>query len=384
MPFEFATATRIVLGRGTISQAGPCAKELGKRALVVTGRNPGRAAPLLDSLRGHDVSTVIFSVSGEPEIGTIDEGVALGKREKCDIVIGFGGGSVLDTGKAIAAMLANEGELLNYLEVIGRGKALTRSSTPFIAIPTTAGTGSEVTRNAVLGSLEHRVKVSLRSHLMLPRLALVDPEVTYDLPAAITASTGMDALTQLIEPYVCSRANPVVDSLCVEGIRRAARSLRTAVTKGHDPSAREDMSIASLFGGLALANAGLGAVHGLAGPIGGMFPAPHGAVCAALLPKVMNANLRALRQRASGDQAISRYEEIARLLTGDAQATADAGVEWVRNLVDDFQIPTLSMYGVKQGHARELISKARVSSSMKANPIALTDEELREVVERAL
>ena len=211
------------------------------------------------------------------------------------------------------------GELLDYVEIIGRGQALTKPSAPFIAIPTTAGTGSEVTRNAVLASPEHRVKVSLRSPLMLARVALVDPELTYDLPPALTASTGLDALTQLIEPFVCLRANPMTDGLCVEGMRRAARSLRVAFTDGQNKSAREDMAVASLFGGLALANAGLGAVHGFAGPIGGMFPAPHGAVCAALLPHVMTANIRALRQRAPGSEALRRYDKVARLLTGSTQ-----------------------------------------------------------------
>ena len=195
-------------------------------------------------------------------------------------------------------MLTNRGDVLEYLESVGPGKALTDRPAPFIAIPTTAGTGSEVTRNAVLTSPEHRAKVSLRSPLMLPTVALVDPELTYGLPPAVTAATGMDALAQLIEPFVCSRANPVTDSLCVEGMRRVARSLRKAFEGGPNEPARLDMAIASLFGGMALANAGLGAVHGLAGPIGGMFPgAAHGAVCAALLPHVVTANLIALRAR---------------------------------------------------------------------------------------
>src|SRR5208282_5705063 len=228
----------------------------------------------------------------------------------------FGGGSAIDAAKAIAAMLTNKGELLDYVEIIGRGKPLTQPSAPFIAVPTTAGTGSEVTRNAVLASPEHRVKVSLRSPLMLPRVAVVDPELTYALPPAITASTGLDALTQLIEPFVCARANPMVDALCIEGIRRAARSLREVVHQNPGKSAREDMALASLFGGIALANAGLGAVHGFAGPMGGMFAAPHGALCAALLPGVMAANVAALRRRQPGGEGLRRYDEIARLLTG--------------------------------------------------------------------
>ena len=285
------------------------------------------------------MSAAIFSVSGEPEISTVEQGVALAKTENCDLVIGFGGGSTLDAAKAIAAMLTNGGDLLDYIEIIGRGKKLTKWSAPFIAIPTTAGTGSEVTRNAVLASPEHKLKVSLRSPLLFAKVAMVDPELTYDLPPALTASTGLDALTQLIEPFVCNRANPMTDGLCVEGLRRAARSLRVAFSKGQDKDAREDMAVASLFGGLALSNAGLGAVHGLAGPIGGSFSAPHGAICAALLPHVMAINLRALRQRDPHGAALYRYEEAARWLTGNMNAKADDGVKWVRALVKDLKIP---------------------------------------------
>ena len=213
-----------------------------------------------------------------------------GAEERCDTVIGFGGGAALDAAKAIAILMTNPGDVTDYLEIIGRGKTLTEPPVPCIAIPTTAGTGSEVTRNSVIASREERVKVSLRSPLMLPKVVVVDPELTYDLPPAITASTGVDALTQLIEPFVCSRANPLTDGLCQEGIERVARSLRRAFESAGrgeapaDAAAREDMAVASLFGGLALANAGLGAVHGLAAPLGGMIGAPHGAVCAALLP----------------------------------------------------------------------------------------------------
>jgi alcohol dehydrogenase class IV len=383
MRFEFATANRIIFGPGTLREAGPLAKEFGRHALVVTGRDSHRAQLLTSVLHEHGVGATLFSVAGEPELATIQRGAALARREHCDLVISFGGGSALDAGKAIAAMITNEGNLLDYLEVIGSGKPLTKPSAPFIAIPTTAGTGSEVTRNAVLASPEHGVKVSLRSAFMLPKIALVDPELTYDLPPAITASTGLDALTQLIEPYVCSRANPMTDALCVEGIRRAARSLRVASQNGHDAAAREDMAVASLFGGIALANAGLGAVHGFAAPIGGKFPAPHGAVCAALLPHVMHANLRALRDRQPARGALRRYEEIARLLTGNTTATADDGVEWVRRLVTDLQIPGLRSYGLKSEDTADLVTKAEKASSMKANPVALTREELAGVLERA-
>jgi alcohol dehydrogenase class IV len=384
MKFEFATATRIVFGAGAVNDAGAIAGDFGRRALVVTGRDATRAERLLANLKSAGMSAATFPVMGEPELATVEQGTKLAKAERCELVIGFGGGSAIDTAKAIAAMLANGGELLDYVEIIGRGKPLAKPSTPFIAIPTTAGTGAEVTRNAVLASPEHKVKVSLRSPLMLARVAVVDPELTYDLPPALTASTGLDALTQLIEPFVCNRANPLTDGLCVEGLRRAARSLRIAFSKGQDKDAREDMAVASLFGGLALSNAGLGAVHGFAGPIGGSFPAPHGAICAALLPHVMAMNLRALRQRDPDGPALYRYEEAARWLAGDMKAKADDGLKWVRALVLDLKVPRLGSFGIQREHFPGLVAKAANASSMKANPIVLTPEELTEILEQAL
>lgn len=393
MNFEFATATRVIFGVGALREVGVRAKEFGHRALVVTGRDTRRAEPLLTILREQGVTGLTFSVFGEPEIETIEQGIKQARHQHCEMVIGFGGGSALDAGKAIAAMLTNNGELLDYLEVIGRGKTLAKPSAPFIAIPTTAGTGSEVTRNAVLASAQHHLKVSLRSPLMLPKLAIIDPALTYALPPAVTASTGLDALTQVIEPYVSCRANPMTDALCVEGIRRATRSLKIACQAAHDKSsesnpasraAREDMAVASLFGGFALANAGLGAVHGLAGPIGGMFSAPHGAVCAALLPHVMHANIRALRQREPNSESLLRYREVARLLTGSREAKEEDGIAWVQNAVSELHISPLGSYGITRAHTSTLIEKAAQASSMKANPISLTTAELTEILERAL
>jgi alcohol dehydrogenase class IV len=384
MKFEFATADRIIFGAGRLKEIGPLAKDNTKRALVVTGRNAARAEPLLATLRENGVETVIFSVAGEPEIATVEKGTALAKEEKCDSVFGFGGGSVIDTGKAIAVMMKNEGEVLDYVEIIGRGKTLANHPAPFIAIPTTAGTGSEVTRNAVLSSREHKVKVSLRSLLMLPTRALVDPELTYDLPPSLTMSTGMDALTQVIEPFVCTRANPMTDGICVEGIRRAARSLRTAYRDGKNKLAREDMAMTGLFGGMALANAGLGAVHGFAGPIGGSFPAPHGDICAALLPHVMAANIQAIREREPKSWALGRYYQIAHLLTDNTSRTADAGVDWVRELAKDLGVAPLRTFGLREEHIPDLVTKAQNASSMKANPIVLTPEELAGILKQAI
>lgn len=382
-PFAFATAGQIVFGSGTLKDAGKLAASLGHRALVATGRNPARAEPLLARLREAGVAATCFVTEGEPTIATVGAGLARATDAGCDSVIGFGGGSAIDAAKAIAILARNPGEVTDYLEVIGHGRPLEQPGLPCLAIPTTAGTGSEVTRNSVLASPEHRVKVSLRSPLMLPRVALVDPDLTHDLPPGLTASTGMDALTQLIEPYTCARANPLVDALCVEALPRVASALRRAVNDGKDRAARADMALASLFGGLALANAGLGAVHGFAGPIGGMFPAPHGAVCAVLLPHVMATNLRALRERKPDSPALARYEHIARLLTGKPQASAEDGIEWVTQLCRDCAIPGLPRWGIGTADFPAIVENAARASSMKANPLPLTTEELTAILEAA-
>jgi alcohol dehydrogenase class IV len=384
MRFEFATATRILFGPGTWREVGPAAAEFGRRALLVTGKTTERAAPLRELLAAQGVESLLFSVAGEPTVETVRRGVQEARQAGSDSVLGFGGGSVLDTAKAVAALMTNGGDPLDYLEIIGRGAPLTQPSAPCIAIPTTAGTGAEVTRNAVLGSPEHRVKVSLRSATMLPRLAVVDPELTCGLPPDITAHTGMDALTQVIEPYVSNRANPMTDLFCREGMARAARALRRACEQGDDRSARADMALASLFGGLALANARLGAVHGFAGPIGGMFPAPHGTLCACLLPPVLAANVRALRQRDPDGEALRRCAEIGRILTGRPDATADDAVTWVRELRAALPVPSLAAYGITPPDFPAIIEKASVASSMQGNPLPLTPEEMRQILQEAL
>jgi len=384
MRFEFATATRIIFGTGTLSEVGPLARQMGSRALVVTGQTVARADPLLDGLAAAGIQTTTYSVTGEPTIGMARIGTHRAREAGCDLVIGFGGGSAVDTGKAIAALLTNEGDPLDYLEVIGQGQPLAHPPLPYVAVPTTAGTGAEVTRNAVLASPDHRVKVSLRSALMLPRLAVVDPELTYTLPPAVTASTGLDALTQVLEPYVSHLANPMTDAICREGMRRAARSLRRAYEQGSDAAARADMSLASLFGGLALANAKLGAAHGFAGPMGGMFHAPHGVICGRLLPHVMAVNVHALHDRMPESEALRRYDEAAQILTGDPTATADDGVAWVQELCDALDVPGLASYGITPEDFPLLIEKASRSSSMKGNPIKLTEGEMEEILRRGV
>ena len=363
---------------------GEIAVKFGKRALVVTGGTPERARPLCDRLAAKSITIRIFVAPGEPTTELLLQGVRQAQAGHCEFVIGFGGGSALDTGKAIAALLTNGGDLLDYLEVVGLGQSLSKASAPYIAIPTTAGSGTEVTRNAVLKSPEHQVKVSLRSPLMLPRVALIDPELTYTLPPDVTASTGLDAFTQVVEPFVSNQPNPLTDAICREGIQLTARSLHRAYEQGADPVAREGMSVVSLFGGLALANARLGAVHGFAGPLGGMFPAPHGALCARLLPFVMDMNVRALRERAPESEMLYRYTQIARMLTGHPAATASDGIRWVQDLCAALHVPPLAQYGMRNADIPVVVENAAKASSMKGNPIVLTPDEMQTILTQAL
>jgi alcohol dehydrogenase class IV len=384
MPFEFATAGRIVFGRGAVRDAGAAAGAFGQRVLLVTGASPARAARARDGLVAAGLDVIDWATAGEPDTAGITRGVIAARDAGCDVIVGVGGGSVLDAAKAIAAIAGNDGDLFDYLEVIGSGRALTRPSLPVVAVPTTAGTGSEVTRNAVLTSTAHAVKVSLRSPHMLPRVAIVDPELTIDLPAGLTATTGLDALTQLIEAFVSNRANPLTDALCREGIRRAAGALPRACRDGTDMDAREDMALASLWSGMALANAALGAVHGCAGPLGGIFAAPHGALCAALLPHVMAANLAALRNAGSDTPAPGRFDEVGRLVTGRQDAAADDGIAWIRALCADLDVPGLATWGLTTTRIDEVVAKAQRASSMKGNPVVLDHDALAAVLIAAL
>jgi alcohol dehydrogenase class IV len=380
--FEFATANQIVFGTGKLNELGRYIEKNTNRLLLVHGHTSNAIPRVKEILSTLGIPFVEFQVHGEPTIEVVRAGIDAARE--CDMVIGLGGGSVLDTGKAVAALITNPGDMFDYLEVIGKGQPLAKAPLPYIAIPTTAGTGSEVTRNAVIESPEQNVKVSLRSPWMLPRVALVDPELTYGLPPEITASAGLDALTQLIEPFVSIKANPMTDAVCREGIYHAARSLKRSYEDGADKEAREGMSLASLLGGLALANAALGAVHGFAGPLGGMLHAPHGALCACLLPFVMEANIEALQTRQPEHPARGRYVEIAQILTGEKGATARDGVRWTTELVDSLRIPGLSTYGMNERMFPEAVEKTMKANSFKGNPIALNEEELRLILEKAL
>ena len=383
MNFEFAAPTRIIFGEGRLADVPKIVSAMGSRALVVEGRS-GRAESLVRQLGDVGLATTTLQVSSEPTIALVEAGLAQARRERCDVVVALGGGSVVDAGKAISALLTNDAPVRDYLEVIGKARPLANRAAPFIAIPTTAGTGAEVTRNAVLMAEDEQVKVSLRSPLMLPAVAVIDPELTYSLPPSVTASTGLDALTQCIEPFVSPQANPLSDAVAREGMHRASGALLRAFRDGSDREARRDMAVASLCGGLALATAKLGAVHGFASPLCGMFPVPHGMACARLLPLITEINVRALRARMPNAVAVARYDEVARIVTGDASARGEDAAVWLRELVAELSVPGLASYGVKGGDIPRVVAAARQASSMQGNPIVLTDAELCEALGAAI
>jgi alcohol dehydrogenase class IV len=400
MRFEFSTAGRIAFGPGVSDQIPDMVAGFGKRAFLVLGGTPNRFGRILDQLASRGIAWDSFRVTGEPTTDMAQEATASARSGAAEVVVAMGGGSVLDTGKAVAALLTNEGNLSDYLEVVGKGRPLQRPAAPCLAVPTTAGTGAEVTFNAVLGVPDRHVKVSMRSPLMLPRWAIVDPRLTHSMPPELTASTGLDALTQLIEAFVSNKANPLTDGVCREGLQRASRSLRRAFEDGDDADAREDMSLASLFGGMALANAKLGAVHGFAGPLGGMTTAPHGVICGKLLPYVMQANVRALQDQVAGCRAsiparqgsscedarptVARFDEVARILTGRSTARASDAVTWIEELCSVLALPGLRKYGLSENDFSMAAAKAKNASSMKGNPIELQDEELIQILHQAI
>jgi alcohol dehydrogenase class IV len=379
--FEFATAGRITVGPGRAQELPLVLAGLGSRFLVVTGADPARHNTLLASL---DRAAAVFPVAAEPTVELVRAAVAVARAQGVDVIAAIGGGSVIDTGKAVAMLLGNGGDPLDYLEVVGSGQAITRPAVPCVAVPTTAGTGAEVTANAVLAVPSHRIKASLRSPLMIPRVALVDPLLTVSCPPPVTAASGLDALTQCLEPFVSVQATPLTDGLAREGLRRAGTGLRAVYADGGDLAARADMATCSLLGGMALANAKLGAVHGLAGVIGGTADVPHGLACAALLAPVIEANVRAARLSPSGADVLERYTEAAALLTRQSDASVEDGLAWIRETLTLLQVPGLAAFGLGPQQADDIAAKALVSSSMKGNPVPLSHADLKAILLQAL
>ncbi len=371
-PFAFATATEILFGRGQAAQAPARVAALGRRVLLVHGRDPARSAALARALTAVGCSVATFAVPYEPDMALIAQGVQAGADVQ--VVVAMGGGAVIDAGKAIAALIPATRPMLDHLEVVGQGLPLDHPPLPFVAIPTTAGTGAEVTRNAVIGVPQSRRKVSLRDARMLPTLAIVDPALTDGCPRGVTLASGLDAITQVIEPWVCNRANLLTDALCRDAIPRGLAAL-IRLMQADDPQARDEMAWVSLCGGLALANAGLGAVHGLAGPLGGLTGAAHGAICGALLPPVLVANRRAVMDPALA----ARLDQVSGWI-GAAFGQADASVADAARLLADWSrdagLPGLDALGIDAAARGAAAQAAAASSSMKANPAPLSADDL--------
>lgn len=386
--FEFATAGTIRFGNGLSQHRDSFAALQNTRVFLLTGSNPERYRLVIDTIRTLATDLTTAQINTEPDTSELTRLIALGRSFGAETVVSIGGGSVLDAGKATAALLTNTGDLFDYLEIIGEGQSLSVDPAPFIAVPTTAGTGSEVTRNAVIQSTEHGVKVSMRSHAMLPALAIVDPELCLSLPAETTVFSGMDAATQLIEAFTSRHAHTMTDALCKEGLTHFALGFEPAVEHAQsgrssttatdsDREARAHMSIASLFSGLALANAKLGAVHGFAGPVGGMTGAPHGALCASLLPEVTRANLLH-----ADSETRTRYQTVAELIFGPG-ASANELPDRLSVARDTHKIPGLNRLGLARERYAEAADKASRSGSMKGNPVHYTVEELTGILERS-
>ncbi len=380
MVFNFFSPTKIVFGQGRSRRIADHAGQLGGSALVITGRQTQRADVVIADLKQAGISCTVFSQWTEPRVAEIALAAKRARTLGVDFIVAMGGGSVLDAAKAISALITNKGDIHDYLEVIGRAAPLEQKPLPLIALPTTAGTGAEVTCNAVLSTREQGVKVSLRSPFLYPVLAIVDPMLTLSLPPRVTAETGMDALTQLVEAFVTPFNSPVTDALCREGLERVSRSLERAVMDGQDPGPREDMCVASLFGGMALANAKLGAVHGIAGPLGGMTDISHGQICARFLAPVSALNIRRLGQGGSGNALLERYREVAVILTRNRAARPEDGIEMIKNLVNILKIPGLKGCGLDAPDCRILAEKAMAASSIKGNPVVLTRGEIFDLV----
>jgi alcohol dehydrogenase class IV len=382
--FDLTLPGEIRFGAGRVSEVPGALADLGaNRVMVITGRTTSRADGIRAALNAADMSSMVFGVATEPSIERVRAAVDLALETGCDAVLGFGGGSALDVAKAVAVLARSGTDPMDHLEVIGAGRPIERPGLPCVAVPTTAGTGSEVTRNSVLSG--GGVKASLRSPLMLPKLAVVDPDLLVGVPRPTIAASGMDALSQLIEPLLSQRAHPFTDALAREGIRRSARSLRRAYQEGmEDPGVREDLAIASLFSGMCLANSGLGAVHGLAAAAGARLSAPHGAVCAAVLTAATDVNLRALRERTPNHFALQRIAEVASLLTGRPEASPEDAIAWLAELTAAMSIPGLASYGLNQDAIATVVTTAQRASSMRGNPIELSDQEVTEIVTRSL
>ena len=371
MAYTFLQPSEILFGHDQSAKTLDVARRFGSRIFLVTGGRSFEALAVAKLLFG----LPRWSVSGEPDVASVDEAVRQCREAGADVVVAVGGGSALDAAKAVAGMVPQDGSVRDYLEQVGDRK-LTKPPLPFVAVPTTAGSGSEATKNAVIRVPDLQVKRSLRHDLLIPRVAIVDPDLSAAAPRPVAASAGLDAFTHLLEGYVSSGATPMTDALALPGIRKAAGGLRTLAEGKPTADSQEAMALASLWGGIVLANAGLGAVHGLVAPLGGRCSIPHGIGCACLLVETMKANVAALRARAPRSAALERYEKVARRLSFETPEKLADGLASLRRLLG---VGSLASYGVTKDDVAPIVKASR-GGSMKYNPIELTDAELEGIV----
>ena len=391
-PFAIARLPRIVFGDGARAELPKEAARFGRTGLIVTGARSLRTTPLwptlLDAMRAADLACHDLAVPGEPSPELVDEAVAAFAGKGIDFVIGIGGGSALDAAKAIAGLLPHGHSVMEHLEGVGPERPYPGPSTPLILVPTTAGTGSEATKNAVLSRQgAGGFKKSFRDEQLVARAAIVDPELLASCPPEVVVENGMDAFTQLLESYVSTKANPLTDALAWSGIQAFHDGFFAAWRGGADEEARAGrsrMAYAALVSGICLAQTGLGSVHGLASPLGAYFPIPHGVCCGTLVAEATRINVRALRERALAHPALAKYAAVGELLAGDALGRnkdgADRLVDLLREWTERLGLPRLSAYGMSGDDAALIVAESR-GSSMKTNPIALSDAEIAQVVE---
>lgn len=379
MGFMIQTPTQILFGRGMKDRAADAIAAFGPRGVLVHGANPARADWLAQDLRAKDCTVATLPCTEEPTQPILEAALVTARAFAPDWVVALGGGAVIDMGKALAALIPSPTPLMDHLEVVGRGLPLTAAPLPFIALPTTAGTGAEVTKNAVIGLPDHRRKVSLRDDRMLARLAIVDPSLTDHCPWKVTFASGLDAVVQVIEPYLSTRANDFSDAIAHPAIVRGLTALQR-LSQAEESTARDELAWVSLCGGLALANAGLGAVHGLAGPIGGMCPAPHGAVCAVLLGPALEMNCRRADQNA---QATHRLGQVCTIIAQALGGSAETAPQTVATWVSRAGLEGLTAQGLALADHANVAEAALLASSMKSNPVPLTKSDLMWILSQA-
>lgn len=377
-PFNILTPGNIRFGRGQARSAAPWLAQYDAPVLLVHGATKNRAQFLLNELTALHLQVSTFAIANEPMLDDIERGVRLARERGVGAVVSLGGGAVIDAGKAIAALVPASGPAIDYLEVVGTGRILEASPLPFVAIPTTSGTGAEVTKNAVINVPQQQRKVSLRDDRMLPQLAIVDPALTDNAPRAVTLGSGLDALTQVIEPWLCTRATPFTDALCREAIPRGIAALKTLMEKECADS-RDELAWVSLCGGLALANAGLGVVHGLAGPLGGLSDASHGALCGCLLPFGLELN----ESQVTNPALRQRFLDVRQWIAAGLGVSPDDAWQSLREWSQRSGLGNLRDLGVPREALEPAALAASSSSSMKANPVTLESEQLLEMLEAA-